>query len=37
MVTVRYTRRAGKIRIFGCAAWRAFRRLYDERTKAKKP
>ena len=37
VVTVRYTRRAGKVRIFGCAKWRNFRRLYDERTKAKKP
>lgn len=37
VVAVRYTRRAGKIRIFGCANWRNFRRLYDERAKAKKP
>lgn len=36
VVTVRYTRRAGKIRIFGCAHWRNFRRLYDERAKAKR-
>jgi uncharacterized DUF497 family protein len=36
VVTVRYTRRAGKVRIFGCAKWRNFRRLYDERAKAKK-
>ncbi len=36
IVTVRYTRRGRKIRIFGCAAWRNFRRLYHERTKAKK-
>ena len=36
VITVRYTRRAGKIRIFGCAKWRNFRRLYDERAKAKK-
>lgn len=36
VVTVRYTRRAGKVRIFGCAKWRNFRRLYDETTKAKK-
>ena len=36
VVTVRYTRRAGTIRIFGCAKWRNFRRLYDERAKNKK-
>ena len=35
VVTVRYARRAGKVRIFGCAKWRNFRRLYDERAKAK--
>jgi uncharacterized protein len=37
IVTVRYTRRGGKIRIFVCAARRNFRRLYYERAKAKKP
>jgi len=37
IVTVRYTRRGRKIRIFGCAAWRNLRSLYHERTKAKKP
>ena len=36
VVTVRYTRRARKVRIFGCADWRVFRRLYHERAKAKK-
>jgi len=36
IVTVRYTRRGRKVRIFGCAAWRNFRSLYHERTKAKK-
>ena len=36
VVTVRYTRRGDRVRIFGCANWRNFRRLYDERAKAKK-
>jgi hypothetical protein len=29
ILTVRFTRRANKIRIFGCAHWRKFRRLYE--------
>lgn len=37
VVTIRYTRRGKKIRIFGCACWRNFRRVYDERAKTKKP
>lgn len=30
VLTVRFTRRGNKIRIFGCAEWRKFRRIYDE-------
>ena len=33
VLTTRFTKRGGKIRIFGSADWRKFRRLYDERTK----
>lgn len=31
VLTTRFTRRAGKIRIIGCAEWREFRRLYSEK------
>lgn len=34
VLTVRYTRRGSKIRIFGAAKWRKFKRLYDERAKS---
>ena len=30
VLTVRFTMRGNKIRIFGCAEWRKFRRIYDE-------
>ena len=30
VVTVRYTRRGSKIRIFGCAEWRKFKRIYED-------
>lgn len=33
VLTVRFTRRRSKIRIIGCAEWRAFRSLYYETTK----
>ena len=33
VLTTRFAKRGGKIRIFGSADWRKFRRLYDERTK----
>ena len=33
--TIWYTRRGERIRIIGCAEWRKFRRLYNERTKTK--
>ena len=33
VLTTRFTKRGGKIRIVGSADWRKFRRLYDERTK----
>ena len=33
VLTTRFPKRGGKIRIFGSADWRKFRRLYDERTK----
>lgn len=36
VLTVRYTKRGGKIRIFGCAEWRKFKEYYNERTKTKK-
>lgn len=35
ILTVRFTRRRNKIRIIGCAEWRAFRSLYYETTKTK--
>jgi uncharacterized protein len=35
VITVRYTRRKGKIRIIGAAEWREFRGLYNEKTKNK--
>jgi uncharacterized protein len=34
VLTTRFTKRGGKIRIIGSANWRKFRRLYDARTKA---
>ena len=30
VLTTRFTRRNGKIRIIGCAEWRKFRRMYHE-------
>ena len=36
ILTTRFTRRESKIRIFGSAEWREFRRLYNEKTKPKK-
>ena len=33
ILTTRFTNRAGKIRIFGAAEWREFKRLYYEKTK----
>jgi uncharacterized DUF497 family protein len=36
ILVVRYTVRGNKIRIFGCANWRKFRKIYNERTKSKK-
>ena len=35
VLTTRFTRRLGKIRIIGSAEWREFRRMYDEKTKGK--
>ncbi|MBN8549374.1 MAG: BrnT family toxin [Deltaproteobacteria bacterium] len=35
VLTTRFTRRAGKIRIFGSAEWREFRRMYNEKAKRK--
>ena len=35
ILTTRFTRRGEKIRIFGCAEWRRFRRLYYEATEDK--
>lgn len=37
VLTTRFTKRSGKIRIIGSAEWRKFRRLYDARTKARRP
>ncbi|MGE3154475.1 MAG: BrnT family toxin [Nitrospiraceae bacterium] len=37
VLTTRFTMRGSKIRIIGSAEWRRFRRLYDERTKARTP
>ncbi|BFU91664.1 MAG: hypothetical protein NTAFB01_28510 [Nitrospira sp.] len=34
VLTTRFTKRSGKIRIIGSAEWRKFRRLYHARTKA---
>ena len=34
VLTTRFTRRGMKIRIIGSAAWRKFRKLYDETTQA---
>jgi uncharacterized DUF497 family protein len=36
ILTVRYTRRGSKIRIFGAAEWRVFRELYNEKAKNKR-
>lgn len=36
VLTTRFTRRRGKIRIIGSGEWREFRKLYDENTKHKK-
>ena len=36
ILTVRYTKRRGKIRIIGAAEWRKFRELYNERAKTKR-
>ena len=33
VLTTRFTKRGGKIRIIGSASWRKFRRVYDARTK----
>lgn len=35
VLTTRFTKRGGKIRIIGSASWRKFRRVYDARTKAR--
>lgn len=35
VLTTRFTRRVGKIRIIGSAEWREFRRMYNEKTKLK--
>ena len=35
ILTVRYVRRGTSIRIFGCANWREFRKVYYEKTKNK--
>ena len=32
ILTTRFTKRSNKIRIFGCANWRKFRKIYNERT-----
>ncbi len=34
VLTIWFTRRPDRIRIIGCAEWRAFRRLYHEETQA---
>jgi len=36
VLTTRFTRRGEKIRIIGSAEWREYRKLYNEKTKAKK-
>ena len=33
ILTVRFARRGNSIRIFGCAEWREFRSIYNEKTK----
>ena len=33
ILTTRFTKRGTKVRIFGSAEWRKFRRIYDEATK----
>ena len=35
VLTTRFTRRLGKIRIIGSAEWREFRSMYNEKTKGK--
>src|SRR4051812_23685240 len=35
ILTVRFTRRGNKVRIFGCADWRKFRSFYYEAAKTK--
>lgn len=35
ILTTRYTKRDGRIRIIGSAEWREFRKLYYEKTKLK--
>ncbi|CAI4031360.1 BrnT family toxin [Nitrospira tepida] len=37
LITTRFTMRGSRIRLIGSAEWRKFRRLYDERTKARTP
>ena len=37
ILTTRFTRRGNKLRLFGCAEWRRFRKIYNEAAKAKKP
>ena len=37
VLTTRFTKRGEKIRIIGSAEWREYRKLYNEKTKAKKP
>lgn len=36
VLTTRFTRRGSKFRIFGCAEWRDFKKIYNETTKSKK-
>lgn len=36
ILTTRYTRREGRIRIIGSAEWRDFRKLYNEKASNKK-
>jgi uncharacterized DUF497 family protein len=36
ILTTRFTKREGKIRIIGSAEWRDFKRLYNEKAKPKK-
>lgn len=37
ILVVRFTRRGENIRIFGCANWRKYRKIYHERTKSEEP